>query len=161
MTPGPDEAAPSTWRPTVNDTPSAVETTVTDAPTPKAKRKTAGPSRAGMAKQHRTLEKVTAAAKKAGPLTRRVKSDLSVVDRRWAVVRAMKALRATNGSDARTSDQIAAKSGLTRFDVVGMLYHAHLLQVGGYAKQVKHEGDQSLSYYLTAKGQKMTKEDCA
>jgi hypothetical protein len=71
----------------------------------------------------------------------------------------MRKLGARDPDTARTADELAAKSGLTRFDVYGQLYHTHRLATGGYVKQVQVEGVKGLSYYLTAKGLKAPDEE--
>lgn len=79
-------------------------------------------------------------------------TDKSPAERRIMVVAAMIKLGATSATSGRTSDEIAATCGLTRFDVIGHLYYTHKLQTEGHVKQVKMEGARSLTYFLTAKG---------
>lgn len=79
---------------------------------------------------------------------------LSVDQRREKVVKTMIKIGANNATSAKTADQIAAKTGFTRFDIYGLLYHTNFLAQEGYVKQVKIEGVKGLSYYLTAKGSK-------
>lgn len=121
-----------------------VTTTVTKAttkkavakPAPKAKAK----SKAGEGESRRTVNG----------------TDKSVGERRLAVVIALRKMGATGEKAARTADELAAKTGLSRFDVYGQLYHTHKLQKEGFAKQCEVEGVRGLSYYLTAKGFKAT-----
>ncbi len=79
-----------------------------------------------------------------------------VVERRRMVVKALRKMRATSAGTAKTATEIAAKCGLSRFDVYGQLYHTHKLQTDGFVKQIKDEGARELGYYLTAKGEKAT-----
>ena len=79
---------------------------------------------------------------------------LDLAKRTASLLTAMKKLGAVSAGTARTADEIAGKSGLTRFDVYGLCYHAHPLVVDGLVKIAKMEGVRGLSYYLTAKGVK-------
>lgn len=120
----------------------------------------ATPTKKVVAKKSTPIKKPAAKAAPAVSKTGRTtgNSGKSPAERRWAIVSAMKSLGATNALSAKTADEIAKKSGLTRFDVYGHLYHTRQLQVEGYAKQVSHEEVRGLSYHLTAKGAKAVKE---
>ena len=105
--------------------------------------------------------KKTKADSKANGASRRTvgeKAKGKAPERRLAVVVALRKLGALSEKMARTADDVAAKSGLTRFDVYGQFYHTHRLQTEGYVKQCEVDGVRGLSYYLTAKGAKATDE---
>jgi len=101
-------------------------------------------------------------SKKTPAVTAKVRSvgdtDMSPTQRRLAVIKAMRKIGAVSATTAATADLLAEKSGLTRFDVYGQLYHANPLQKNGFVKQVQVEGVRGLSYHLTAKGQKSDPE---
>lgn len=129
------------------ESPVAVE-----AAKPKATAKKT-PTKAAKPKPKAIAKPVKAVAK--APKVRAIgDTDAPVAERRQIVVRAMIKMGATGATSARTADEISAKSGLTRFDVYGLLYHTNELQKSGYAKQAQLEGVRGLSYYLTAKGAK-------
>lgn len=83
-------------------------------------------------------------------------TDKSVGERRLMVIKVLRRGKATSAMTAMTATAVAAKSGLTRFDAYGQLYHTHFLQQAGFVKQVKLEGSRELSFFLTAKGDKAT-----
>lgn len=130
--------------PTATKKEKKVTTTVTKAATKKAATKPA--------------PKAEAKSKAAEGESRRTVNgtDKSVGERRLAVVIALRKMGATSEKAARTADELAAKTGLSRFDVYGQLYHTHKLQKEGFARQCEVEGVRGLSYYLTAKGAKAT-----
>jgi len=83
--------------------------------------------------------------------------------RRIAVVKAMRALNATNSAQAVTAAEIAKKAGTVdgiklsdRVDFVKIIldvYRTAELLHNGFAKSCRHEGERELRYYLTKKGQ--------
>lgn len=87
-----------------------------------------------------------------------VESDLTPVQRRLVVVKAMRKIGATTAATSITATALAAKCGMSRFEVYGALYHTHPLQVQGFVKQVKLEDNRENSYHLTAKGIKSDPE---
>lgn len=91
---------------------------------------------------------------KVGTGGRVTTTNLTPAERRTMLLKAMKKLGATSAGAARTADEIAKKSGLTRFDVYGLCYHSHPLVTDKLVKIAKIEGVHGLSYYLTASGLK-------
>lgn len=143
-----------------SETTNEVATPVTEttpAPAPAAKPtvpKTAKPK--AKAKPAPAKKEKPKADKKEKATTgdRKVTSDLTPTQRHAKVLAAMRKLNAVNGSTAVTCEAVAAKSGLSKFEVYGSLWSQGPLQTGGYAKQCKVEGVRGTSYHLTAKGQK-------
>ncbi len=83
--------------------------------------------------------------------------------RRIAVIKAMRALNATNSAQAVTASEIAKKAGTVegiklsdRVDFVKIIldiYRTSELLHNGYAKSIRNAGERELRYYLTKKGQ--------
>lgn len=102
------------------------------------------------------------AEEKAAPKGRKIGAvEKPVAERRQMLVKLMVKMGAVSPATAKTKGELAAKCGLTEFDVYGLLYHTHLLQTGGFVKQVKIDGVKGLCYHLTAKGLKATAEQLA
>lgn len=81
-------------------------------------------------------------------------TDMSPAQRRLTVIKMMRKVGAISATTSITAEQLASKTGLTKFDVYGQLYHANPLQRNGFIKQVQVESVRGLAYHLTAKGQK-------
>jgi hypothetical protein len=127
---------------------------------PKAAKKPAAkkaPAPKGKAKPKAKAEKSVAA---------RETPDLPPRDRRINVVKALRQLRATSATAARSLDDVAAKAGTTKYDVYGVI-SGHSGKAGsspscliatGHAKVADVEG-QGLSVYLTKRGQETKFDD--
>jgi hypothetical protein len=144
----------------VQETP--IETSPTESPSDNA---------AAPAKVRKKAEKKAAKAKPVAKLNghvkmakkpakvkddsaRHVSKDLTVDQKRVAVLKALKQMGATGATTAKSKLQVAAKSGLSGFDVYGICYHKNQLAVEGLIKQAEHQDVRGLCYYVTAKGLK-------
>ncbi len=136
---------------------------VAEAPAPKAKPKS------NRAKSPEALKKRLDAAKaadkkaskpkvkakkKAAGKTDRSAADVPAGDRRVALVKLLRKLGASSATAARPVPLLAEKLGYNQYDVYCLGYHKFPLAVGGFLKSVKHEGQKTVSFYLTAKGMK-------
>ncbi len=74
-------------------------------------------------------------------------------EKRVAIVKAMKALRAFDGTTSKPAAKIAEKSGLTEQDVKHYCYKENDLVKEGFVKIADVEGQPVYGYYLSAKGQ--------
>lgn len=91
--------------------------------------------------------------KDAAKRTDRAMSDIPAADRRKALVKALRAAKATGALAAKPIDELATKLGYGEYDVYCLVYHKFKLHVDGIVKTVKLEGAKRLSAYLTKKGQ--------
>jgi len=92
------------------------------------------------------------AANKAAPAKREPRG-FRWTEKRVAIVKAMRALSATDATGGRTAEVIAAKAKLTPQDVKHYNWKDGDLVGEGYVKIAQLEPP-TLVYYLTAKGQK-------
>lgn len=127
-------------------------------PRPVSKQHRAAAKAAKPAAKKPAVAKVKAAAKVEKPGRTTGATGKSAGERRLLIVKVLRKMGAVSPGSARTAEDVAAKCGLTRFDVYGQLYHTHKLQAEGFARQVETEGVRGLTYYLTAKGVKATDE---
>jgi hypothetical protein len=78
--------------------------------------------------------------------------DLRWCDKKVAIFKALKALKATSQANARGSKEVADKAGVTERDVRHYVYHA---MVSGHTGISRQEGKAGYLFYLTAKGAKL------
>lgn len=75
--------------------------------------------------------------------------DLPWCDKKVAIIKALKALKATTPSDALSSTEVAAKAGVSQRDVRHYCYHA---AAGDLVGITKVEGKPGHCFYLTKRG---------
>lgn len=137
--------------------------TTTAAPTPAA---VAAPRPAPKPKLP-AKAKAPATKAKAKPKTKiaangkldRTAADVPVGDRRLALVKLMRKLRATSADAGVPISELAPKLGYTRYDVYCLAYHKYPLAAAGYVKHAAADSGRELCYYLTAKGAKAADDD--
>lgn len=78
--------------------------------------------------------------------------DLPWNDKKVAIFKAMKAMKATSAADAKSGNDIAAKAGCSSRDVMHYVYHA---RVSGLTDVATLEEVRGYAFYLTAKGAKI------
>ncbi len=76
-------------------------------------------------------------------------------ERRIAIVKALKALKAVSGPDAQTAEKVAEKAGVETQDVKHFCYKRNELCTQGYTSTASLEGTRLLGYFLTEKGLKL------
>jgi len=134
------------------------------AVTPPAKKSVAKKAAAKKAAAKKVAVKKVAAKKAVGKKTTETSGKpgrpraegILWTEKRLGVIKAMKKLQAVSETSAKTAPEIAARNSiLTEKDVVHYCWKDHELVTEGYVKQVRHEGNRRIHYYLTAKGQKV------
>lgn len=94
-----------------------------------------------------------AAKPKKAARTDRGMADVPAKDRRKALVKVLRAAKATGALSSKPIDELATKLGYGEYDVYCLCYPKFKLQTDGLVKTVKLEDSKRIGAYLTKKGQ--------
>lgn len=126
----------------------------TQAPKKSVKKTAAKKTTKAPAKKAAKAPAKKAPVKKSAPAPAAEKKEGGVKwsEKRLAVIRGMKKIRATSPTAARTAADIAGVCGLEEKDIKHYCYYKEQLATNGYVGVAKVEDQKRLCYYLTAKG---------
>jgi hypothetical protein len=160
--------------PTVETTPETTTTTTPEAngkpaakapakKKPAAKKTTKAPAKKAKAEKHPNAPKRTPMPDGKSVNATEPKREPHWNDRRVAVVKAMREMKATDPTSAKTAAEIAARASKKAPElkdrpdlvkVIGDVYRTAELVHNGFIKTVRLEGERELRYWLTPKGLK-------